>query len=1470
MATTLIDQIQSFLQDRLLAFDPTIDISPGSPAQVQIVQPILTFLGTDPLETDALAFISDRFVQEFPDVYAGDPTATGDGFAKPLSLILTPLKRALNILRLGQSLEDPTVLSDEMADALVANVFVTRDPGGYSKGPSRIYFPNPMNITVETTSRFFTGGGLNFFPSTPQSITAEQMVFQREGSLFYFDVNVKAENTGADYNIDVGQLTGVDGVFGSVKVTNLKRFTDGSPSPSTPTFVETAKEGLTERSLNTRRGATARLALDVFQADTRAVQVIGAGDEEMQRDILVAASPGHAWIQGSVSLYHSIALVYASTIDGQESDVPQVGDTLFVYLSKSAYPTAQQADRFVRLTVEALICGPLAASSPYQTAYLVQWSGNFPAGATFTNPQTFLGGFSKKGLVRVSSLPDIGPVSFSVDNQDVHLFGHTDIYVRPVLRPVSKAVFSSLTDSATLYKTSDTFRSVERTTLNTNGVGAHPNLVTDSDGTFSFIAAGVQKGDLLVIESGGDQGTYTIGDFTASNLYLTADLKQSQTSLHYRVVRRVRVNPFAPRILKYPFGALTATDLSTVISSRTLTLSATDLLFYSATVGDTFRILTGPDAGDFTITGFDPTIGGRGVVVDRPLTSTGSSIPYEVFTPLEAVAKPLVRLKQMLLLDSAKQSTGISIPPADPIAVVPTSDFTSARVRASSDLASGYVLPNFTGLIPLAITSIFVNPQTLTNFNADISFNPATFGSCSWFAVVPESSSDTVNFPPITPKPGECLTLKNGPNAGSYLIRQVTKFQVVPGVTNWVYFIQVYGQFPVDVLTQLITFLNTAGGGATVTELPLVGSQVWSSVYTSILNNMGTRLDAALSGYGIASPGSTVLQTAVNALLQVQYEWGDPARGVLRTYFEEPVRVEVGTADSLNPTMFEYTTPSGDVIEFRPDPNRYDKQEIIPSWLLTEADPKTYPRDMDLAGGLSTPVFTDSSKPSMFQAGVVPGDVLSVHEEIIPSGYTTGSAYPSGQIGVQLIAGSNRLTAPTSAGAPFTAQMQGALLFIDQGPNAGGYRVTQFIDSSNVVVDGVMTETTPTIVVQGSGASWGNDGTHNKLVRPSGAFTIDLVNQWITIYGMGGKSQGAFKITALATTSSANDTVYFDQGAASSIPGYAGVNYNPARWAVSAAPATAPAQVDFGTELVALRPIRLYEDQPEDFVITTVPNISLSTSTVTIASPLLAGAHMPYRVYRPNLRIVTPTELSGLQDGPYYYFDTEIVSTSPNAAANIIKNSYLTVKPGTFESDGYKHLVDDWTLTYSTKETGVLDFPPAILPIGSADSPGNYLPLYQTPVQVVYEQSDLVSQYQTFISSAQDRITSANFLARHFLPTFVSYDAGYVGGSAPSVVAKDIFTYLDTIPIEEPIDVAMIEKKITDRGGDPNTPTRVMALIHDWDRRRWLELSQGKLGGQTTPVPYHGTPRISYFIPGADASGQNPLPDGERIVLTQS
>lgn len=1491
--------LKTFIENRLLVLDPATDISPGSPAQTQFVEPLIAYLGTDPMETDIQSFILDRFSQEYPDLYAGDPGVISDTFIKPLTLMLEPFKREIQAIKKNQSLKDPTVLSDDDADALVANVFDERTQGGLAGGVARIFFTNPTNTQVEINSRFFTASGLNFFPSTPVSISAEEMVFNRSGGMYFMDVTVQAEQAGAEYNIPKNTLAGVSGVFGVIKVDNPRDFGDGATKIDTPSFVAQARGSLTERSMVTRRGGTAILS-QTFRDTVRAVQIIGAGDIEMQRDIMVATSPGHAWMTGRVGLYQKMAYVRCRTVDdASTTPTVQVGDQVYVYLSHfgtGSYPGAPQTSRTIRLTVAEVLIGPMLhpSDAEFQVSFLIRFKEAVPAiiAADVLTGKFFEGGLIKRGTVTVSSIPGAALVDpLSINNQEVHVLGHSDVYVRPVLQVTSTVTLNSLSADPGI-------QSLQRTSLSTT-LGS--NVVSDTAGVpLDFAAAGVLPGDFLIIESGGDIGTYAIRKIVASTLYLSANLSVTASSIRYRIIKDLTINPFNPRILKLPFGSVPNNDLQTLIGSNIFhfTGPSSDLLNYGVKIGDVVKVSGSlVNTGLFTITGFTD---GQHALVDRAAAGSESGLTYEIYTPLNPVSLPLVRLKELMILDSAKQNTGVTIPPADPVAVVPASHITSAQIRAHSEKPSGFILPDLTQFmtpIPAHGTNHASIPagryssgflSAIGGYGSvvfddatkdEVDYTPELFGKCSFFVATAEDLTMPENFPPIAPKPGDALTLKSGPNKGDYLIKDVIKFRYkkASGDLVWAYFIQIYGTFPVDVIAQLTAFLNQAAGAPlfaasavpvfnyTTTDLIVPGY-----LQTTIYASLGTKLNAALTAYGITPPSAVDLQAFIDSMTLVDYSWGDPARGVLRTFFSQPTLFQQHTASHLKPTTYSFKTSSGEILQFRADPNRYTKQEMIPPRLSADADPLAYPRD--LVGGATSATFTSTTRATVFNLGIQPGDVLSVHEEFLLLGSTgTGAGLGDLMCAVKTVYNSTQVTF-ANAPTPFTPDMTGGLLFIEEGADKGGYRIVKVLDSKNLILDRPLTVTTPAVSLFGSISQWGYDaGTSKNILRDAtNPFLLAHVGNYLTIYGMNSAFQGSYKIKSFVGI----DTVELERVGFGTLnfPSYSvGPGNVVGYWVMTTAPAAAPTKTGTptsGTELYGLRPVRIYRSIPLDFTISAV-DPSTTASDVTIPTGLRLGVNQPYRIYRNNLRRVTPYEMSLNSISGMFYFDTDVMSLGPGEANNLPIASYLTIDDGTFESYGYKHLVDDDTLTYSTKETGKLFIPSTILPTNSPDSLDNFISLAGSPLQISYERGSIVQAVQDFLDSPEDRVTVANMLARHFLPSYVSFDASYTGGSAPGVIAKDIISFIDNLAIEVPLDVSELQHLIENRGGNIETPTTVFILTHDWDRRRWAEFSSNKLGGTTTLVPYNGTPRVGFFVSGPDVSGQATIPLGERILLTR-
>lgn len=1458
--------LKAYLESRLQVLVPGIDLEAGSPAQVDFIEPVLARLGTDPFDTDVQAFLEDRFAQEFPDLYIAEPGVLRDLFINPLRSILEPFKREIATIARNQSLADPETLSDQDADALLANWFQDRDVGSQATGTVRIFFSSPTTVNIQA-NRATTAGGLGFTPVAPVLVSSQEMSFNRLGSLYYVDVPYISEEVGDEYNVAADQIVSIEGLYGVVRVTNPRPFSNGSAKETNDTLVSKVLSGLSERSMVTQRGAYAR-SLEAFQGSIDSVQVVGAGDEEMERDLLVAEGPGHAWVLGTVSLYGNIALVRARVVDGTVV-APKIGEKVFFYLPVSGFPGLTQSARVIRRSITDVIAAPLAISaSGFQTAFLVSVE-ELPPSAPSVPAGTYEGGILRSPYVKISSLPSGAEYPAEVGSGSVHVYGHSDVYVRPSSVTEENVVVRGVSDSSPI---------LEKSSLSTFGASSGAkNLVSDSAG--NFLANGVRVGDRLEILQGADAGVYRIQRVEASNLYLNRNLTASGGPLKYRIYRAATVDPFAPKVLKFPFAGSAGGDLQTSIGTSTFRLSVNDLISFGAQVGDVINVLSGPDKGEFTIQGFDSVLGGRGVIVDRPAAATTGSLSYEVYTKQDAVALPLVRYRKLEILDSGDQPTGISVPPADPVGALTSCSMTGARVRGESARATGWVLPDLSNFIPNPTvsvaapsgdqryslgfdtqTGIYRPFQRSDGTYAEVDLVPSMFGRCSWFLVSAESDDLPENFPRIDPKPGECLTLTSGANRGDYLIRRVIRYQNRVGTDHriqWFYLIEIYGQFPVDVLSDVLSFV--AGQGVSTSSLQFPSGFSWTGLLASYAS-LGEKISSALSSLGAALTAAEC-STALDSVHLTAYSWGDPARGSVRSYFTDPVLFTQRTATSDDVTLYEHTTEDGSKLRFRPDPEQYVDRQVFPPVSKEDTPFGDLPRDASVAssGGNLQVSLSDPQYPSAVNAGLVVGDEWQVYPEIILTPTT-----PTARFFVQTVSGSSAVRIPSSGPGLFQAGHVGAYLMLEEGDDKGAYKISKFVDARTVEVDKAMTVTTPSAVLQGVASGYGNNGSVDRVHSTTPVFTSSHVGKWITLYGAVGGYHGSYRIESILTPSVAlverSNSVEFPVDT---------TNLTGLYWFMTDAPTSPPELSEKGTEFVPGPLFRMYESSPLKYALSAVSYTNPEVSQFSVVGDAPAGSECPYRVVRKNERAITPSTLSANMEGSLYYFDTQLVSLSPLEKSNLAEGVHLVPLLGTFESQGYRHVPKNRTLTYSTLEEGSLVLPTSVLPVGVTNSPSKEVPVVGASLGITYERAPILSEFQLFLDSGEDRVTVANMLARHTLPAYVSYDASYSGGSSTDVVAADIIAYIRSIPAESPVDVSRLEEQIIRRGGNPDTPTEVVILVHDWSRRVWMEKGKNEVGGRSLSIPYDGTVRVTQFFPGKDVSSLRVVPSGERIKLTR-
>lgn len=1141
------DDLKNFVENLLSGFDPTIDLSPGSPAETQIVQPILDRFSDDPFSVDIPSFLRDRLVQEFPDLAADNGGQLEDLLTNPLQLFLEPFKREIESVKINQSVNNADLMADAEADALGANFFENREAGDFAGGLVRLYFAAPSTVNVTTDKRAYTNTGLNYFPVENFKITTAQMLFNRQGNLYFMDVTVQAENPGDQYNAKAGDIANIDDVPGVVKVSNLSDFTDGSPREDNATYLGRIPEALTERSLVTERGVEARIP-DLFTS-VRALSVIGAGDPGMDRDILKGTSEGFLHLAGS-AVYYGEWLIISNLIyrdAGPSGDVViQEGD--LVRFKPGSGATVYEA--LVTLVVPATTLGG-------STEYILILDSTFP----ITSPTSGSFALFKSGFITISEVPGGIAADVQVPDGTVHLGGHTDVFVRPNSDTVLQSSLPNITDDAPILAIAGDAVS----NLQINGSGPSPTNVVVSAGTspINFVSAGVREGDIAVIETSALAGSYrilSVGDPSPQSLRLDTLFTQTQTQLRARVVRSIHIDVVEPKIPKLPFNTGSVSDLSTTVGSALFRMSIINIQSFGAVVGDTIRILDGPDAGDFTIVGFDVILGGQGPIVDRAAGASTANLRYEVFTASAGLTRPLVRIKKIEILDSTNQGTGITVPYGDAVDVRPTCDLQGASNEVRVLDSQLFVFPDAAGLLPVINLASIAGTGHDARFSQDIESHDGFYRKIDTQAGGNPITENEINIPPFVwngvtdkllafttrkdpnftafpsgdnrtsdlaeAKIGDSLTILDGPNQGSYLIvdhRVLDIWSVSSPGHQKIALIEVDPPLPIDPVKTMLRLIGDVTPGSAITDTEFLKIFEYSSDFfnpSGFWALLQTRLQAVMAALSITISNGD-LDTLTRSLSFTGYSVGPSARGTARVYFQEPVSAEFSSGS--DPTRFVDLLQSNRL--FRLDPHLPDAQ------ILPESEEQTAPSQWNrntsekwfANGGSPDAMAFLSTGLGYVKRGVKDGDVFEFFSSI--NDFPSRDRMQSSWI-CTTQAGSNIITMvlPAVPGHR-TAIEPGQLFFIDSGPDIGAYTITEVITDElgggsnpnrpivRFRIDKTMTHST--LGVPGDSATTArpampnnfSSGTAITLSAQSRLYHADMVNavpntDWVSVYAV--------------------------------------------------------------------------------------------------------------------------------------------------------------------------------------------------------------------------------------------------------------------------------------------------------------------------------------------------------------------------------
>jgi hypothetical protein len=647
--------LRRFLEDALLRYDPDIDLSEGSRANAELVEPIIERIGIDPFDQDVATFVQSRVRQAFPDLAITEVDELTDVLIDPMRVLLEPVIRETKLVKLRRSLRNVDSMSDDEVDALMGNFFANRIGGGFAVGVVRLYFSTPQSITLSAVNPATTRSGLRFLPTRPQQITADQMLLNIEGSEYYFDANYTAERRGDEYNVEPREIVSIANVPTAVRVRNPRRFRFGAPRETNNEFVARVERSLGDKTLNTDRGIVAVLP-ESFPA-IRRIFSVGFRDPEMQRDVVKGAGLGP---------------IPSPDVDGNFFGAGTAPDDLDAntttrivdapsgsFVSRLGAVGTVPAEWFVTLvytdTTPALRVVDAAVLEVLSNTQ-IRVDHDLPV----TSPATSLTWMLRRRGITLSdipggiTLPDSTAGTLELPNDTIHIGGKTDIYLAGETETAT-AQIEGLTDQNPLARGNNALTQ-----------GSTPGL-EDTVELSGYVPGdrAPEPGMSLVLEEGVDAGSYRIIAITSTSPYtvrLATAMTGAQGGLSWRVVDEIDVELTDPKAIK-----LTGSDLITVADSGVVTTAgAVNFIDANVVAGDVLEVLDDEYGGEYTVT----EVNAVSLVVEPVLVRTLGSVAYRIFRRSEGVDTPVVRITSMELLDSSGAPSGTQIPFRDPVAVV--------------------------------------------------------------------------------------------------------------------------------------------------------------------------------------------------------------------------------------------------------------------------------------------------------------------------------------------------------------------------------------------------------------------------------------------------------------------------------------------------------------------------------------------------------------------------------------------------------------------------------------------------------------------------------------------------------------------------------------------------------------------------------------------------------------------------------
>jgi len=214
-----------------------------------------------------------------PGLYLFDGHPANDIIVKPMDLLRESINSDIDtiIKYLGLSEDMP----NDILDAIAANYRINRGDGSYAVGVVTIAASIPMEFNPSGVV-FVSNNGLLYKPT--QLTPVREISYSKVSNYYVVRLNVKAELKGADYNVEVGAISSVEGLsFSPLFISNESIMVGGSDEQSNASVISAINNSITDRSLTRKTGLIVKLL--ELHPELNWFKIVGAGEPEMIRDI---------------------------------------------------------------------------------------------------------------------------------------------------------------------------------------------------------------------------------------------------------------------------------------------------------------------------------------------------------------------------------------------------------------------------------------------------------------------------------------------------------------------------------------------------------------------------------------------------------------------------------------------------------------------------------------------------------------------------------------------------------------------------------------------------------------------------------------------------------------------------------------------------------------------------------------------------------------------------------------------------------------------------------------------------------------------------------------------------------------------------------------------------------------------------------------------------------------------------------